>query len=529
MKRFAFRFRLSAALGALAIFSAGAQEIDILVNEDALFGDLDAMVETEASAAVPPVNSSDGLSSIDEDTLFGAGTIETMKSASAETAVSAFLTSESVKIGGSFSGSLGAEWSWTDPWNGNHDIGKPDSQALPAAVSSLLYFSARPDEDSKIYGSIKTSWPFSTSRSFLTGANFTQDSDPFTAEDQNLLTTTTGSISLPTISVFELFSDFAWKDSLFFRFGKHTVKWGVGYFWSPADVVNLQGIDVNDPTAQREGPISFRAHYPVPGTQHNLWAYVLVPSVSDASSLKPEDLGVAAKAEFLAGNWELGLGAFYQRDKAPKAMLTATGSLGQVALFGEAVAGWGSDKDWVSGVTLVPPYITTEKREDRAFFSGTAGFFWSKSDWDLSISGQYLFNGDGYVDSEREGLIADARAAEALLPEGPMKEGFAQLLKGVVLNSGQHYAGLSATRTELGLKDLSLSVLAIANLSDLSGFVKPSLSYRFFDKMSASMGANFYWATDALWGDGDNAEYVVLAGGPSVTFSVNASLGSGRF
>ena len=39
--------------------------------------------------------------------------------------------------------------------------------------------------------------------------------------------------------VSELFSDFQFRDTLFFRAGKQTINWGVGYFFSPADLLYI--------------------------------------------------------------------------------------------------------------------------------------------------------------------------------------------------------------------------------------------------------------------------------------------------
>jgi hypothetical protein len=517
-------FRLSLALAASLAFAeaAFAQTIEIVTDEAALFGDAsDAGIGDAAAPAATDAG---------EDALFQDDGIETVAQSAADPA--AALRTNPVRIGGTFSGSAGADFGWTDPWNGNRDPLSPDTRGLPTNLAATVFLDARPEENVRIFASVKTGWPFQATKSFLTGASL-YDTDPVTSGLQPGQKTTTGSVSVPNLKVFELFSDFVYDDRLFFRFGKHTVKWGVGYFWSPADVLNLTAIDVADPTAQREGPISLRVQYPLMGTQTNFWGYLLIPNVADPSKLEPEDLGAAGKAEFLVGNWELGLGAFYQRDLAPKAMLTATGSLGQVDLFGEAVLGWGSDKLWVTdAAAAITAFMTggsagTTQYDTGAYFSGTAGFMWMKSDWDLTVAGQYFFNGDGYADAARKDLIADAHAYVDALPPGMAQA--SDVLKGLIYNSGRHYAGLSVSKSKLGLDDLSLSLLAVANLSDLSGMVKPSLSYRFFDKLSANLGATFYWAADAAWGGGADGEYVVLAGGPSVSLSISASLGGGKF
>lgn len=507
--------RIAAALAAAALgAAAGAQEVQIEFDEEALFGSAD-----EAPAAGDAAGTSDD-DLVSDDDLFSDDMVfdAVVEKVPAAKAVPAART-DTVRVGGSFSGSAGASWTWTDPYAGNRDPLKPDSSALPSTVSALVFIDARPAEDHRFYLSAKTAWPFVKTKTALSGATYSGGT----------LYTTETSVEAPNIEVFELFTDFNWQDTLFFRFGKHTVKWGVGYFYSPADVLNVESIDLENPTDQREGPVSLRLHFPVPGTQNNLWLYALAPDVPDASKLRPQDLGMAGKFEFVLGGWEVGAGGFYRWDAAPRAMLTATGSLGKVALFGEAAASWGSDKSFVTDVGAFPGFFASEKRKDELFFSGTAGFSYSNSDAKVSLFGQYYYNGDGYADGERKDLIDKARAAEPILSAAVGAEASAGMLKALILNSGRHYAAASISKTELLHKRLSASVLATANLSDLSGWVMPKLTFEFFSKVSASAGATFAWATDGLWGAGKNGEYVVLAGGPAVTLSLSASLGGGRF
>jgi hypothetical protein len=488
-----------------------AQDIEIITDEDALFGDdaVESSIEpaggSAEAASTSPVASS-------------AGGVEKIPESKVVSATASFLKTDSARLGGSFSASSGGSWSWIDPWNGNNNPAEPDVMNLPTTLSALFFFEGRPAENFRVYGSFKTQWPF------------VANSGPFvTPAVPPSVIAGKGSVAVPNIEVFELFNDFSWNNKVFFRFGKHTVKWGVGYFWSPADVLNLGAIDVEDPDVQREGPISLRAHIPVPGTQTNIWAYALIPETDDPSSLEPADLGAAAKVEFLLGNWEVGTGAFVRYDQPASAMLSLTGAVGRFSLFGEGSLSWGSQKSFVKDISMLAPFLVTEKYDDQPFFSGTAGFNWTKSAWDLTIIGQDLFNGQGYADDDRNTLIDDFRAVEPVVSTILGGDGAAALGAGLIYNSGLHYAALSVSKSEMGLKDLSGSVFVLANLSDLSGFAKPAFSYRFFDRMSASAAATFYFSTSALWGAGDNGEYVVLAGGPSVTLSLSSALGGGRF
>lgn len=449
-----------------------------------------------AFAFATPAMAQDSFS-IDEDAMFGSeDMVETVTESAAGSAVQSLLVSESVRVGGRFSGSAAASWTWNDPWEGSFEPTATDDYGLVPSLSALLFFDARPTEESRFYGSLKTSWPFTTSTS---------------------------------AEVFELFSDFSWNDSLYFRFGKQTVNWGVGYFFSPANILNLQEIDPTDPTAQLEGPVALRALYPIPGTQHNLWAY----TVFNSATMKPEDTAVAAKAEFVFGGWELGVGGYYQKDDPIRGMLTAVGSVGQFSVFGEATVARGSDRSWVTSVSPLlasSGFVSTKTDDESIFFQGTTGFRYTISDANITVLGQYLYDGEGYSNADREARIDEATASEtaikALLAMNPLvtdvDAAFSGFLKRLIYGSGQHYAAATFSKSELLVDDLSFSVFAMGNLSDFSGYIKPTLSYSFFDGLSLSTSASFAVGYD-------NGEYVVLNDGHALSLSVTLTLGSGAF
>lgn len=471
----AFALAASAAFLPWSVQPAFAQETGTAIPEtaadiDALFGDEEVVsAADEAAAAADPVKSA--------------------------------LVTESVRIGGSFSGSAGISATWNDPWNDGFSFTGTDSDSIYATPGATIFFDARPDEEFRVYGSAKTSWPFSTELSDGT--------------------------SVPDIRIFELFADFSVGDKVFFRFGKSTVKWGVGYFWSPADVINLESINVLDPEAQRAGPVSFRAHMPMLGTQNNFYLYAIMDEDDPAF----ETTALAAKAEFVLGSFEVGLGAWYRYDTAERAMATLSGSIGQVSLFGELAASRGSAKTFVTSIGFdpleTPPFVIglsdrTDNRDDY-FVSGTAGFMWTDSDLNLTAIGQYYYNGEGYADADREDRIAEARDVQAaLVASSGSSAAFDPILKGIIYGSGRHYASFSIMKSELFIEELSASAFVIANLSDGSGFVKPTLTWDPRGNISLSAGPTF------AFGSGDS-EYVVLNDGPALTLSLSAKLGSGSF
>ncbi len=463
------------------------------------------------AALALPATAQDSFS-IDEDAMFGSeDMVDTVTESEAGSAVKSLLVSDAVRIGGRFTGSAASSWTWNDPWEGSFDLTAPDEYGLVPSLSALLFFDARPTEESRFYGSMKTSWPFTTSTSVL---------------DVNDIPTGE-TVYQPNIRVFELFSDFSWKDSLYFRFGKQTVNWGVGYYFSPANIINLESIDALNPGAQLEGPVALRVLYPIPGTQHNILAYSVFDTTKMMSGeIKPEDTALAAKAEFVLSGWELGIGGYYLKDDPLRGMLTARGSVGNVSIFGEATLSRGSSKKWLDGAMPISYRTDTTS----PFFNGTVGFSYMNSENNYSVIGQYLFNGEGYDTEEIAGLIKDVRAKETLIKtilksitpyidEDDLFKGF--VARNISM-SGQHYAVASFSKSELLVEDLSFSLFAIGNLSDFSGYIKPTLSYAFFDGLSLSTSASFAVGYD-------NGEYVVLNDGQAMSLSISLTLGSGAF
>ncbi|MCE5256326.1 MAG: hypothetical protein LLF89_05690, partial [Spirochaetaceae bacterium] len=70
-------------------------------------------------------------------------------------------------------------------------------------------------------------------------------------------------------------------------------------------------------------------------------------------------------------------------------------------------------------------------------------------------------------------------------------------------------------------KDTSISLLVLANLSDGSGFVKPSFSWDVVDNFKLTLSPTFVFG-------GADTEYSILAGGDTVSVSLGAIV-SGSF
>jgi hypothetical protein len=215
-------------------------------------------------------------------------------------------------------------------------------------------------------------------------------------------------------------------------------------------------------------------------------------------------------------------------------MLTAVGSVRDISLFGEATAQLGTDRTWVTAVTTTPPtFITTtdtDDYDDNIFLKGTVGFSYMNTDKNITLMGQYLYDGEGYANADREARIDEARTNEAAIkvalasvPEvDDVDAAFSLFLKRLILNSGRHYAAFTFAKSEWLVDNLNFSAFVIANLSDFSGYLKPTLSWEFFDGFSLAASAMFALGFE-------DGEYVVLNDGQALGLSLVLTMGTGSF
>ncbi|MCK5153044.1 MAG: hypothetical protein KAQ93_01680 [Spirochaetales bacterium] len=416
----------------------------------------------------------------DEDNLFGSEDdmfsdnselIEDVSEDLMEDLSTLLLTSDSgVELGGSFFFDVTTTWGGIDPDDpADSDI----SDSLSLDLGATLFLDARPDEDTRVFAKAEITSPFYTT----TGADGRKFED--------------------IVTITELFTDFNWDNQAFFRAGKQTVNWGVGNFFSPADLLSLSRIDPEAPDAELDGPIALKINYP--SLLNNYYLYTVVPEEVESYS----DLTIAPMVEFVFGNSEISLGAFYQYDKAPAAMTTITSAIGDVSVYGEGYISYGSDKTFV----IDDGGITTTTYDDEVFLKGTVGASYSWSDdlsnYNLSFSGQYYFNGEGYADQD----LLKTPAALTLSPSDR-------------LETGVHYGAANANWREMFGSDFSLNLFFIENLSSLSGMIKPGISWSGLENINVTLSLSRMF--------GDVGEEYAMAGSTAAV-SLGVSIGGTSF
>ena len=399
--------------------------------------------------------------------------IEEVEDVSAKTDLSkgVLFDNGSVKIGGSLSAS--ASISTVVYKEDTEFLDNLKASTLTPSLGSSITIDARPNQDLRLFSRFNMNYPFS------------------------------GSV----VNVKEMFTDFNAGDYASFRFGLHTVTWGTGLFYSPvSDMINTSSIDPEHRDEQVDGSLNLRTLINIPGTMNNLWFYV----IPDKGTLQVRDTALAVKGEFVAGGWELGAGAFYKYNTAPRAMLTASGSIKKWALFGEAVYQYGSDREWLEKKSF---------DDKKSVFKATAGFMRSWSDPNISLLAQYYYDGNDFDASELEDCIFYLSNMNLVMSEYGTKG---------------HNVALSLGFSKLfGNKDLSLSIFGLAN------FTKPGI----IDPNDPSIAGTAFMLNSMEPGSGDEFEAGIneainaLKASPRGIFSValnyafngNASMGFGPY
>lgn len=342
-----------------------------------------------------------------DDDLFGDDDflIEEVEDVSAKSDLSKGILFDngSVKIGGSLSAS--ASLSTTLYQKDTKFADNLKNSTLSPSLASSITLDARPKQDLRLFSRFNLSYPF------------------------------TGTV----LNVKEMFTDFNAGEYVSFRFGLHTVTWGTGLFYSPvSDMINTSSIDPEHRDEQVDGSLNLRTLINIPGTMNNLWFYV----IPDKGTWQTRDTALAVKGEFVAGGWELGAGAFYKYNTAPRAMLTASGSIKKWALFGEAVYQYGSDREWLENAGF---------SDKKSVIKATAGFMRSWEDPNISLLAQYYYDGNDFDASDYKRDVKFYNDHMDFLSEYGTK--------------GHNIAVSLGFSKLFGCKDLSLSLLGLANLT----------------------------------------------------------------
>ena len=428
--------------------------------------------------------SDDDLFGGSDDDLFGDNSIVEVPDVSAKTDLSkgVIFDTGAIKVGGSLNAGITTNTILYSPENRPLGENIYNSKLKPE-LSALLSVDARPTETLRIYTKFGFAYPF---------------------EDKVVAGVSSSSV-VNWFKLKELFTDFSMKDTAFFRFGIHTVTWGTGYFFSPvSDMINTSSIDPENPEKQVDGALNLRTQIVFPNTQNCLWFYI-IPSTNfqnQTAESYMRETALAGKMDIVIGGWEFGVGGYYKYQNAPKAMLTATGSLKKMSFYGEFVYSYGSTQEWGRN---------PEWDNKTSIIQATAGvsYYWKEPM--ISFAAQYYFNGN---------------------------------TKDIPYNyiiSGHNVAAMLSFGKLFNNKDFSASIFAMANFGRVEMTTQEIADYRSYgvtDEALNSMSGTSLTTTAMVYyspikelkfGLGPSLTFKDFKNNPTLSLKLSATFGGGKF
>ena len=359
---------------------------------------------------------------------------------------------------------------------------------LTPTASAYILVDARPSQTLRMYTKFGIAYPYTVSATTRLG-------DYTTYGPTSATTSITDWFTLK-----ELFTDFSIPDRAFFRFGLHTVTWGCGYFFSPvSDLINTSSINPEDTDAQVDGSLNLRTQITFPGSQNCLWFYV-IPSTDFINQASAEsylrDTALAGKYELVLGGWEFGLGGFWKYQNAPKAMVTASGSLKNISIFGEFVYRYGADSewtassDWADKTNIIQATVGLSRYWKTPLITFAAQYYYDSNDKDMAH--QYFTYGHNLA---------------------------------AILNFGRIF----------GKTDFTANLFAMVNFGkeEMPALLKSYLSsYGFssyLNSMTLSAMFNYSPISELKLGLGPYLTWESLENKPVVSLKLTATLGGGKF
>ncbi len=417
--------------------------------------------------------------------------------------------------GTSWGGVLYDKIEWNGGWLGSNpnfsSLADNWGDSVNYTLNNIFYMNSRPDKNFRVKVALVSNWPF-------TQTVYQPYYTPYQSISSSTVTTTYP-LSIPTVRIWELFADVtvdhflpaSWDTNLYLRFGKQETSWGVAYFYSAGDVLSLTGIDPNNPTAEREGPVALKMSIPFPDQRIDLSGFVVAPDSvftptpgMPATSPTFRDLGYALRSDAAFANMQWALSGYYQRDQAKKLVGSVSGGLGWLNLpfskdinwFTEEICAYGADR-WLgygsqnlSGLStfsgLSKPWQT--------YFSNVSGLSYSNSEYNASLRVEYYYNGEGSADQTYPQKLYNAYLMQ--LSGNPLYGTNSLLTTNDIVYPGIHNLTALLSFTTLDNSKFDASALWQQNFSDGSGWVKPLLTYNFNNFFSLYTGVQFVWGAN---------------------------------
>jgi hypothetical protein len=278
----------------------------------------------------------------------------------------------------------------------------------------------------------------------------------------------------------EVFVDFNFANTVYFRAGKQVLKWGTGYFWNPTDLINIEHRSFTNTSALLQGVFGLRSDVVFSPNWH-LYTFLNLNGVqSDAS-----DAAFAARSEFLVGSTEFAVSSWLKWGKVPVfGADLSTPLFWSLNLTSEASFSWGDIQD------KLDPSGSAYQVRDQLVTKIDVGLSRSFDAFDVqnrvTVNVEFFYNNVGYSQNMLQ--------VSGFLPDY-FQTGY----------YGQYYAATFITINDFGSPNMTLMLSGLANLSDQSGTALAGFSYSPVNNftLSLQLGSNLGPA---------NREYTFIGG-----------------
>ncbi len=294
-------------------------------------------------------------------------------------------------------------------------------------------------------------------------------------------------------SINEVFLDVNIARRVYFRIGKQVVKWGVGYLWTPTDLVNIEKKNILDSSQVRQGSYGLKIHVPF-GTRANIYSFI---NMNNARHLS--DISMANKVEVLFLNTEMALSVLLKNHNVPVYGFDFTSRVFTLDIHGEASLSYGDntrrirDYPWyITGLfqslSLQAMYMFPGKTDlmdyrVRGKWIGKASFGFGRGFEVLDVKDRIRFDVEAFYNHagyDRNMFEKDLYTVGYFLSSGLYTPNY----------YGRYYAGLFITIRQMFVEELSSMVNCVVNIQDQSSIVSGMITYAPFYDLTLNLMVN---------------------------------------
>ena len=317
-------------------------------------------------------------------------------------------------------------------------------------------------------------------------------------------------------SINEVFVDVNFAKSVYFRIGKQVLKWGVGYLWTPNDLVNVEKKNILDSSQIREGAYGFKVHVPF-GTRANIYSFI---DLNKARNLS--DISMANKVEMLFKKTEMALSILLKKKNVPVYGYDVTSRIVGLDIHGEVSLSYGDNNrrlrvyPWyiiganssilmetmylVPGKTSIMDYRVRGTWIPKASFGFGRGFEVKDVKDRIRVDVEAFYNHAGY---DRNIFEKDFLSVGYFLSRGLYTPNY----------YGKYYAGIFITIRQMFVEELSSMVNCIVNIKDQSSVISGIITYAPYYDLTLNLMVNGFIGKE-------NREYTVYGNYLMTEFSV---------